>query len=210
VTEIQDNRPAAPPRACRHCGGPAQGQYPRHATDAEYAAVAGDPLRPTDGRLIIAEYACGDHYPDLFCEHPEPARPPCPDCGALPGSPCTRPDGSPRAAEHPGRASALPVAQTCTHAHRPGCGGYGHCPCAADDPDPVRDHYDPPPAVSPPDMAAARQALHEAELDWYAELLRRAGNDPHEAARLARAAFGEFMAARGAADPAPPTQDRAP
>lgn len=185
-------RPEPQKAGCHRCGGRGEAQWQRHATDAEYAAMADSNLRPIDGRLTITVLGCGDHELDPFCEHAPPEPAPCPACQALPGTSCAKPDGSPRR-EHPERAEAQPVIDTCTHAHRSDCGGYGQCQCSVDDPEPVRTPYEPLPTVSPAERVAALTKIHEAELAWYAKLLQEAGNDGPTAAHLARQAFGEFM-----------------
>jgi hypothetical protein len=182
-----------PDRAgCHHCGAPAEVQWQRHATDAEYEAIATSTLRPTDGRLTVAVLACGDHEIEPFCQHAPPEPAPCPTCQAAPGSLCSRADGSPRRRTHPER-EVQPIIDTCTHAHRADCGGYGQCRCSADDPAPPRTPYDALPSVSPAERVAALTKIHEAELAWYSKLLQEAGNDAPTAASLARQAFGEFM-----------------
>jgi hypothetical protein len=201
MTEPDAARATPPGPACHRCGEPAEVQWQRHATDAEYAALADSPLRPLDGRLHVAVFACGDHEVDPVCDgHPPLDPPPCPKCNANPGECCTKGNGDQRR-NHRDRVTAV-VPETCRHAHRPDCTGYGHCACTPDDPEPVRDLYEPPPAVGAADMAAARQAIHDAELAWYAKLLRDAGNDGQEANRLARAAFGEFLAEHTGPEPA--------
>lgn len=186
-------RPEPQEAGCHRCGGRPEAQWQRHATDAEYAAMADSRLRPIDGRLTVTVLGCGDHELDPFCEHAPPEPVPCPICQAAPGMLCSRPDGSPRRRTHRERDDVQPTIDTCTHAHRPDCGGYGQCQCSADDPDPARTPYDAPPTVSPAERVAALTKLHEAELAWYSKLLREAGYDGPTAAGLARQAFGEFM-----------------
>jgi hypothetical protein len=196
---------APPPPTCHVCGEEAETGWQRHATQAEYDAMATSPLRPIDGVLLIAVHACGDHELPPICDgHPAPEPQPCPVCDARPGASCTKANGEQR--RHHKRRLAQDAAlqpAVCRHAHRPDCPGYGGCQCSPNDDPPQRTPYAPPPTVSRADQAAALQKLHEAELAWYSRLLIEAGNDPHEAARLARAAFGEHMDAALSGQPLP-------
>lgn len=192
--------PGAPPTpVCRHCGAPAETQWQRHATDAEYAALEGTGLAPVDGYAVVAEFGCGDHTPEPFCDHAPPPPAPCPVCAAGPGASCTKPDGTARPVEHRERAEAQPGPETCRHAHRPDCAGYGQCRCTAHDPAPDRTGYPAPPVVPAAARAAALQKIQDAEIAWYARLLRENGMDRGEAQRTAHEAFGRHMAAALAA-----------
>lgn len=126
---------------CRTCGAPAEMQWRRHATDAEAEAhwaaleanivASGNPdyVQDRSGPVHVTEYGCGDHALTATCTHLEPQPVPCPDCRAVPGVPCVKPDGTMRPVEHPARVSAQPQIDTCDHAHDADCGGYGACHC---------------------------------------------------------------------------------
>lgn len=129
---------------CHHCGAPAETPWPRHATDAEASAhwdaleanirASGNPGYTQDrtGAVHKTVYGCGDHTLPLPCVHAEPEPAPCPECHAVPGRPCVKPDGTERPVEHPARTAAQPQPEVCTHAHDADCGGYGNCRCAVD------------------------------------------------------------------------------
>lgn len=119
------------------CGAPVEAAYQRHLTQAEYDALP-EGLKPIDGYATIAVRVCGDCHPGPICEHPDTAPVPCPTCNAQPGQSCTKPDGSLRPVEHPQRATAQPVPETCRHAHRETCTDPRHCACTGDDPQPAR------------------------------------------------------------------------
>jgi len=210
VTLPNASEPCAPP-TCHACGEEAEVQHQRHATQAEYDAMADSPLRPVDGVLLITVHSCGDHeLPPLCTGHTPPEPADCPKCGSTPGARCTRPDGTPRR-DHKSRIAAQPGLEVCRHAHREDCPGHGGCHCTTNDQPPQRIPYQPPPTIDRAEQGAALAKLHEAELAWYAKLMTEAGNDPAEAARLARAAFGEHMAAAAAGTPlAPPALPPAP
>lgn len=139
------------------CGQPAETQYLRHLTAAEYAALP-DSLRPIDGYAVRPEPVCGDCHPGPLCTHPAADPVPCPDCHAQPGQPCTKPDGTPRPVEHPARALAQPTRDTCRHAHRETCTDPRQCQCTDTDEPPQRQPgvpLEPPPI----DLRAIPQAL---------------------------------------------------
>lgn len=123
-----------PPGACGH---PAEMQYPRHLTETEYAALP-DGLKPIDGYAVTSVPVCGDCHPGPICEHPDATPVPCPACHAQPGTPCTKPDGTARACEHPERAATQPAPDTCRHAHRETCTEPRECQCSGDDEPPAR------------------------------------------------------------------------
>jgi hypothetical protein len=135
MTQTQDT-PAAPAGLCG-CGQPVETSYQRHLTQAEYDALP-ESLRPIDGYATAAVHCCWDCHPGPLCEHPDTAPVPCPRCKAKPGQPCTKPDGSARLGEHRERATAQPVADTCTHAHREDCTSPKDCQCTGDDQPPTR------------------------------------------------------------------------
>jgi hypothetical protein len=189
VPDFPTRTPARP--ACHRCGAPAEHQHQRHATQAEYDRIDED-HRPINGRMTIAVDSCGDHAVEPFCVHTAAEPQPCPACHAPIGEPCVKPDGTRRPVEHPGRISE-PAYDSCRHAHREDCGGYGACHCAAEDPEPVRTPRVPPTV----NVQAALQANHEAEIAWLADLRRRYG--PDGVNRAARDEYGAFMAQQRAA-----------
>lgn len=161
-----------PPGACGHG---AEMQYLRHLTAAEYAALP-EALRPIDGYAVTSVLVCGDCHPGPICEHPDDAPVPCPVCHAKPGQPCTKPDGAPRACDHPERATAQPVPDTCTHAHRETCTDPRECQCTGDDPEPVRAPRVFLPATAPEQAAAL--GFPPALLPHAAAWLAQHGIDP--------------------------------
>lgn len=129
--------PSTAPTDLCACGQPAEAQYQRHATQAEYDALP-DGLKPIDGIALIAVRCCGDCLPPAICQHPDDTPVPCPDCGAQPGTPCTGSHGGTRAVDHPARQAAQPAPETCRHAHREYCTDPRQCQCSGDEPPPVR------------------------------------------------------------------------
>lgn len=131
--------------ACQHdgCDEIAELQHPRHATDAEYAAIPED-LRPIDAVAHVAVFTCGDHAVDPVCgpDHQvgpaDPLHVECSKCGSAPGMACVKADGSPRRIQHEDRVSAVSLGTRCDHIHRSDCGGLGACQCRPDDPAPER------------------------------------------------------------------------
>jgi len=123
-------------RAACACGQSVEAQHQRHLTAEEYAALP-EGLRPTDGHATRAVFTCGDCAPDPFCEHPDAEPVPCPTCKAQPGDNCVKGDGSARVHQHPARAAAQPVPETCRHAHREDC-DHRACACSGEDEPPVR------------------------------------------------------------------------
>lgn len=181
--------PAGP--ACHFCGQPAETQWQRHATQAEYDRVEGN-LRPIDGRVLITGFSCADHHIEPFCDHTPPPAQPCPACRAAPGTPCAKPDGTPRIVDHADRTT--PGLTVCAHAHRENCAGYSHCDCAENDLPPARTPGAPPPRPSRTQQLAAIQAASGAEIDWMRKLMIESGHDPFKAAELARIAYGQHRA----------------
>lgn len=157
------------------CGQPAEMQYQRHATQAEYDTLP-DGLKPIDGIALVAVRVCGDCLPPPICEHPDATPAPCPDCHAQPGTSCTGRNGGTRAVDHPARLAAQPQPETCTHAHRENCSDPRKCQCTGDDPLPVRI----PRAFVPPTVheQAAALGFPPELLPVAARLLADHGIDP--------------------------------
>lgn len=200
-------RAATTSPGCHHCGAPAEVQWQRHATEAEYDQIP-DKLKPIDGRALIRVDGCGDHAMPPFCTHTLPPEQPCPTCHAQPGTGCTKPDGTLRPVDHPARIKAVPQPEPCRHAHREDCPGYGQCQCTQDDPEPVRVARIPPPDDRPA-RAAHQQQLHEAELAWHQQLLAKHGGGQAQAAAEASATYWAFLAEHTQTRDTPPAQDPA-
>jgi hypothetical protein len=151
---------------CQHpeCDELAEMQYPRHATEQEYAALP-EEFQPVDGIAHRAVFVCGDHEPDPICgaaDHPAPLpiseglAAACTRCAAGPGEHCLKANGGPRTVPHSGRSELEILAHVgpCRHVHRENCGGLGSCACRADDPAPDRPKriVAPPVKPGPPPM----------------------------------------------------------
>lgn len=134
--------PASPGHfLCQHpgCYEPATTQAKRHATREEYDMLP-ERLKPIDGVMHQAVYACDDHGEDLapFCEHPAPGSAACPKCGSSNTDPCVTKKGKSKSGHHRARIEAQPPPTTCQHAHREDCPIFEGCACSQDAPAPER------------------------------------------------------------------------
>jgi hypothetical protein len=199
---------------CQHggCDETAEVQHRRHATAAEYEALA-ENFKPIDGICHQAVFTCLDHEPEPICgetDHGDmyfvesagihgavglevlrvaaPLSAPCPKCQAQPGESCVKANGKPRSADHEQRGAITtpPPTAACTHAHRDDCGGQDLCQCTADDVAPERAKRivepTPPPGPAP---------LHMPTFGPTAELLAGHGVDIGRVLTLEIQATGE-------------------